>query len=107
MKLTSSHILWTLLLILPIALISHSRTSPCERAPLTANLQDSASSRWLEKKVLESRILDDMESLGGWTAFTHGPEGVVDARVTAAVTRASSVVAEMTLTSSAPSTAHQ
>jgi hypothetical protein len=99
MKSTFSHILRTLLLILLTALISHSGAGPCERPPLTANLQDSASSRWLEKKVLESRILDDMESLGGWTAFTHGPEGVVDARVTAAVTRASSVVAEMTLTS--------
>lgn len=66
---------------------------------MTANLEDSAASRWLGKKVLESRLLDDMENLAHWTVFTHGPDEVVDARVTSEVTRAGSVVAEVKLTS--------
>ncbi len=32
-------------------------------APLTATFQDSASYRWLNKKVLDSRLLDDMSTL--------------------------------------------
>lgn len=66
---------------------------------MTANLKNSAASRWLEKKVLESRLLDDMENLDHWEAFTHGPEGVVDARVTSELQRSGSVVAGMELTS--------
>jgi hypothetical protein len=69
-----------------------------ERAPMAVNFQDSAPYRWLNKKVLASRLLDDMESLNQWTAFTNGPEGVVDARVPFQVTRASQVVAEIRLT---------
>ncbi len=69
-----------------------------ERAPIAVNFQDSAPYRWLNKKVLANRLLDDMESLEQWTAFTNGPEGVVDARVPFQVTRASQVVAEIRLT---------
>jgi hypothetical protein len=69
-----------------------------DRAPMTVNFQDSASYRWFNKKVQESRLLDDMESLAAWTAFTNDPGGVVDARVSAQVSRAKQAVAEMTLT---------
>jgi hypothetical protein len=65
---------------------------------MAVNFQDSAPYRWLNKKVLASRLLDDMESLNQWTAFTNGPEGVVDARVSFQATRASQVVAEIRLT---------
>jgi hypothetical protein len=40
-----------------------------ERAPMTANFQDSAPYRWLNKDVLESRVLDEMKSLDKWTAI--------------------------------------
>ncbi len=69
-----------------------------ERVPLTANMQNSASSRWLKKKVLESRLLDSMENLSQWTTFTNGPGEVVDARFTSQIARSSQILAEMTLT---------
>ncbi len=69
-----------------------------ERVPLKANFQDSAAYRWLNKKVLESRLIDDMERLDKWTAFTNGPGEVVDARSTAQIARSSQIFAEMTLT---------
>ena len=69
-----------------------------ERVPMTANFQDSASWRWLNKKVLESRLLDDMESLDKWTALTTGPAEVVDSRFTSRPSQSANVVAEMTLT---------
>jgi hypothetical protein len=65
--------------------------------PLTANFQDSAAYRWLNKKVLASRLLDDMRSLDHWTAFTNSPPTLVDSRVTAEVSRSQTVTAEMTL----------
>ena len=40
-----------------------------DRAPVKAKFEDSASYRWLNKKVLESRMLDDCESLAGWVPF--------------------------------------
>src|SRR5882757_8636267 len=42
--------------------------------------QDSAANRWLNKKVIASRVLDDMESPVHWTAFSTGAPEVVDAR---------------------------
>jgi hypothetical protein len=44
------------------------------------NFADSAANRWLNKKVLASRVLDDMESPANWAAFTTGAPEVVDAR---------------------------
>src|SRR6267154_1443086 len=49
-----------------------------ELLPDTA--KDSAANRWLNKKVIASRVLDDMESPGRWTAFSTGAPEVVDAR---------------------------
>ena len=69
-----------------------------EPPPLTANFQDSAAYRWLNKKVLASRLLDDMRSLDHWTAFTNNPAAVVDARAKAAVSRSETVTADVTLT---------
>ncbi|MEK7475742.1 MAG: glycoside hydrolase family 9 protein [Candidatus Coatesbacteria bacterium] len=42
---------------------------------------DSAANRWLHKKVLASRLLDDMTTPAHWTAFTTGAPEVADARV--------------------------
>ena len=36
------------------------------KMPMPVPLEDSASRRWLAKKVLQSRLLDDMESLKPW-----------------------------------------
>src|SRR5579871_512907 len=48
--------------------------------PLKVNFENSASYRWLNKKVLNSRLLDDMEDISTWNGFTLGGEEVVDAR---------------------------
>jgi hypothetical protein len=50
------------------------------REPMTENFKDSAAYRWLNKKVLHKRVLDDMESLDSWRSFTTGEVQVVDAR---------------------------
>jgi len=36
-------------------------------APLRARVEDGAAFRWLNKPVLDARILDDMESLAAWS----------------------------------------
>lgn len=63
--------------------------------PMKINVQNSASLRWLNKDVLESRILDDMESPGHWVPFTNGAISVVDARVTAKIEESKSMVTVM------------
>ncbi len=84
--------LWTLFLTVVTCSLAG------ERAPMVADFQDSASYRWLNKPVLESRLLDNMESLAHWSAFTNGAPAVVDARVVATVSQASRNVSEVTLT---------
>ncbi len=48
--------------------------------PLKADLKHSAWNRWLNKEVLESRSLDDMESTNKWVSFTGGAIALVDSR---------------------------
>ena len=69
-----------------------------ERAPLPADAHKSAAKRWLNKRVLQSRLLDDMESLDNWSAFTNSAPLVVDARFASQVVDEAKVVAEMSLT---------
>jgi hypothetical protein len=64
--------------------------------PVTDSFKDSAASRWLDKKVMASRVLDDMESPTHWTAFTTGAPEVVDARASPKTTEPSRIVAEIT-----------
>ncbi len=47
---------------------------------MIADFKESASYRWLNKTVLDSRMLDDMENLGQWHSFTTAGGEVVDAR---------------------------
>ena len=75
-----------------------------QRAPMVVDYPNSASYRWQNKKVLESRPLDDMEKLDKWTAFTRGAPAVVDARVSIKPADAPKMVAEMTLTRSGHAT---
>ncbi len=43
--------------------------------------QDGADSRWLQKKVLDSRLLDDMEDLSKWSFKGEGEMTLSDAQV--------------------------
>ncbi len=65
---------------------------------MTARLEDSAGYRWLHKKVLDRRALDDMERTDRWSVFTTSTTGVVDARVPAGAAKVYQGVAQMTLT---------
>jgi hypothetical protein len=50
------------------------------RQPIAADTQASAAYRWLNKAVLDSRPLDDMEDLRSWSSFTTSGGAIVDAR---------------------------
>jgi hypothetical protein len=65
--------------------------------PMTTPFQDSAANRWLNKKVIARRVLDDMESTGGLTAFTTGAPEVVDARAVQKSAESRRSVAEISL----------
>jgi hypothetical protein len=67
------------------------------RVPLKANFKNSSLYRWLNKKVMESRLLDDMESLANWSAFTTGSEATADARIISK-SKDTANVAEISLT---------
>ncbi len=49
--------------------------------PMRARYEDSAAFRWLKKKVLESRTLDDMEDLSTWTFHGQGDMSLTTERV--------------------------
>jgi hypothetical protein len=49
------------------------------RRPLQAKLEDGAEYRWLHKKVLDSRLLDSMESLARWSFKGEGDMTLSDA----------------------------
>ncbi len=68
------------------------------REPLKANFENSAAYRWLNKKVLNSRTLDDMENISTWQSFTIGGEEIVDARKVFKRTEADKNIAAISLT---------
>src|SRR5450631_2922340 len=61
--------------------------------PLKANVENTAANRWLNKKVFDSKMLDDMETLDNWEGYTVGGEEIVDARKVFKVKEASNVAA--------------
>jgi len=63
------------------------------REPMKVNVENSAAYRWLNKPVLESRTLDDMESLAGWKSFTVGAGAIVDARAVSTISETTNVAA--------------
>ncbi len=67
------------------------------REPMTEEFKDSAAYRWLNKKVLDKRMLDDMESLDNWRSFTTAGVEVVDARKVIKTTDSNSSVATIEL----------
>jgi hypothetical protein len=69
------------------------------RAPIPIDTAASAAYRWLNKPVLDSRPLDDMEDLRTWSSFTTSGGAVVDARKVMTIDDSSANVAAITLTS--------
>ena len=63
--------------------------------PMKIDTMNSANYRWLNQKVYESKLLDDMETAGPWIPFTIGAIGVVDARVTARIIESKKMVTRM------------
>ncbi len=49
--------------------------------PMQAKYEDGAEFRWLNKKVLDSRVLDSMEDLSTWSFAGAGEMVLTDARV--------------------------
>ena len=68
------------LLLLAFDVIAQIDVSAQTRVPLTADSAASAEFRWLQKRVLGSRMLDNMESPDAWTSFTTSGGAIVDAR---------------------------
>ncbi|HZY39682.1 MAG TPA: glycoside hydrolase family 9 protein [Mucilaginibacter sp.] len=64
---------------------------------MEANDKDSAAYRWLNKKVIAKRTLDDMESLDNWRPFTTSGTAIVDARKVIRTVDSSSSVATLEL----------
>ncbi len=54
-----------------LATLLHAQQSVPDM-PMQAKYQDGAEFRWLNKKVLDSRLLDSMEDLSGWTFAGSG-----------------------------------
>jgi len=86
----------TLILLLAICFVGFCDAQT--REPLKVNFENSASYRWLNKKVIESRMLDDMENLSTWSGFTIGGEEVVDARKVFKRNDATKNIADISLT---------
>ncbi|MHA4808603.1 glycoside hydrolase family 9 protein [Flavitalea flava] len=84
--------------VLLICLFGFGSVQEPLREPLTVKFENSASYRWLNKKVLDSRLLDDMETLDNWSGYTVGGDPIVDARVTNKAKEAANV-ADVSLSS--------
>src|SRR6185369_1529811 len=78
-------------------LVAKVSVSAATQELLPCETQDSAANRWLKKKVVANRVLDDMESLAHWTAFSTGAPEVVDARAVQKATEPSRAAAEISL----------
>jgi len=49
--------------------------------PMQARYEDGAEYRWLNKKVLDSRVLDSMEDLSNWSFTGAGEMTLTDVHV--------------------------
>ena len=49
--------------------------------PMQPRYEDGAAFRWLNKKVLDSRLLDDMEDLSTWTFRGEGDMSLTTERI--------------------------
>jgi|HubBroStandDraft_1064217.scaffolds.fasta_scaffold01376_8 hypothetical protein len=64
-------------LVLPPTLVAQQAALP---VPMVARYEDGAEYRWLHKKVLDSRLLDDMENLSSWSFAGAGEMTSVEVR---------------------------
>jgi Glycosyl hydrolase family 9/Cellulase N-terminal ig-like domain len=53
---------------------------PAPEMPMQAKYEDGAEFRWLNKKVLDSRVLDSMEDLANWSFAGAGEMTLTDVR---------------------------
>ena len=74
-----------------------SMTGICQ--PMKVNFEHSAPYRWLNKEVLDSRMLDNMETLDHWVPFTIGAQHIIDARTDNRPDKATQIITEMSLSS--------
>ena len=51
------------------------------RVPMKEVYEDGAEARWLDKKVLESKVLDSMEDAATWTFHGDGDMALADSPV--------------------------
>ena len=65
--------------------------------PMIAKYEHSAPYRWLSKEVLESSLLDNMETLDNWIPFTTGAQQIIDARRDNRPDKAGQQISEMSL----------
>jgi hypothetical protein len=79
-----------------IAMLAFSLLTGAQE-PLKVSVQNSSSYRWLNKEVLESRLLDNMEIPGRWVPFTSGAISLVDSRFTSRTSESESIATKMYL----------
>ncbi len=53
------------------------KTAPA--MPMQARYEEGAEFRWLRKKVLDSRLIDDMDNLASWSFAGHGEMKLIEA----------------------------
>ena len=70
----------TVLNVLGLAAFAMAQQAPPEM-PMQAKYEDGAESRWLNKKVLDSRTLDSMEDLSNWSFTGAGEMTITDVHV--------------------------
>src|SRR5215472_9221949 len=59
-----------------VACLSVQQSAPA--MPMQARYGDGAEFRWLHKKVLDSRLLDDMDNLVSWSFVGHGEMKLIE-----------------------------
>src|SRR6202051_2241942 len=60
------------------ALLTAQQTVP--QMPMVAKYEDGAEFRWLNKKVLDSRVLDSMEDVSSWSFAGAGEMTLTEVR---------------------------
>jgi hypothetical protein len=70
----------TILSVFCLAELPMAQQGPPEM-PMQAKYEDGAESRWLNKKVLDSRVLDSMEDLSNWSFTGAGEMTLTDVHV--------------------------
>ncbi len=85
------------LVVIPM-LLAYLSSLNSNAQPMQADFEKSATYRWLNKKVIDARLLDPMENLDHWIAFTTGAQQIVDARSDNTSGDVNQVVTEIMLT---------